>query len=130
VGLLPAAAMLIGSKSGSNHQPQYFQSWHGQPVAKTYCGSHVFFNLLDPIVSLLLLVTNELRLIHWFQQLLLDDVQFHYNLGYFHTCFNLLGGRTLSGSLPIHCEKWLKTKFSTGDEKYAKKTKYLDKTPH
>jgi len=124
VGLLPAAAIVIGSNLGST-TTSIFSVIGSQPVAKRIVASHVFFNLLTAIVSLLLLVPM-IWMIHWFQQLLFDDVQFTTTLVLFHTCFNLLGV-ALIWKLADPLEKWLKTKFSTGDENIAE-TKYLDNT--
>lgn len=124
ISLLPAAAIVIGSNLGST-TTSIFSVIGSQPVAKRIVASHVIFNLLTAIVSLILLVPL-IWLIHWFQQLIVDDVQFTTTLVLFHTVFNVLGV-ALIWKLAAPLENWLKTKFSGVDQSIAE-TKYLDKT--
>ncbi len=122
IDLLPAAAIVIGSNLGST-TTAIFAVIGSQPVAKRIVASHVLFNLLTAIVSLILLVPL-IWIIHWFQQLVVEDVQFTTTLVLFHTVFNLLGV-ALIWKLADPLENWLKTKFSATDENIAE-TKYLD----
>lgn len=124
IDLLPAAAIVIGSNLGST-TTAIFAVIGSQPVAKRIVASHVLFNLLTAIVSLMLLVPL-IWIIHWFQQLVVEDVQFTTTLVLFHTVFNLLGV-ALIWKLADPLENWLKTKFSATDENIAE-TKYLDNT--
>jgi phosphate:Na+ symporter len=124
IDLLPAAAIVIGSNLGST-TTAIFAVIGSQPVAKRIVASHVLFNLLTAIVSLILLVPL-IWIIHWFQQLVVEDVQFTTTLVLFHTVFNLLGV-ALIWKLADPLENWLKTKFSATDENIAE-TKYLDNT--
>jgi len=124
VDLLPAAAIVIGSNLGST-TTAIFAVIGSQPIAKRIVASHIIFNLLTAIVSLILLVPL-IWIIHWFQQLVVEDVQFTTTLVLFHTMFNLLG-IALIWKLADPLENWLKTKFSTTDENIAE-TKYLDNT--
>ncbi|HAD31898.1 MAG TPA: Na/Pi cotransporter family protein, partial [Methylophaga sp.] len=124
IDLLPAAAIVIGSNLGST-TTAIFAVIGSQPVAKRIVASHIIFNLLTAIVSLIILVPL-IWSIHWFQQLVVDDVQFTTTLVLFHTVFNLLGV-ALIWKLADPLENWLKTKFSTTEENIAE-TKYLDNT--
>lgn len=123
LGLLPAAAIVIGSNLGST-TTAIFSVIGSQPIAKRIVASHVIFNLLTAIVSLILLIPL-IWIIHWFQQLFVNNVQFTTTLVLFHTIFNVLGV-LLIWKLADPLENWLKMKFSSSDESIAE-TKYLDK---
>lgn len=123
LGLLPAAAIVIGSNLGST-TTAIFSVIGSQPIAKRIVASHVIFNLLTAIVSLILLIPL-IWIIHWFQQLFVNNVQFTTTLVLFHTIFNVLGV-LLIWKLADPLENWLKMKFSSSDENIAE-TKYLDK---
>lgn len=124
IGLLPAAAIVVGSNLGST-TTSVFSVIGSQPIAKRIVTSHVIFNLLTACVSLLLLVPL-LTFIQWSQQWFFNEIQLTTTLVLFHTVFNVFGVM-LIWKLADPLENWLKGKFSSVEESVGE-TRYLDNT--
>tara|TARA_R110002153_G_scaffold117769_1_gene261906 strand:+ start:44770 stop:46413 length:1644 start_codon:yes stop_codon:yes gene_type:complete len=121
--LLPAAAIAIGSNLGST-TTSIFSSFGANPVAKRVVASHVIFNLVTALVSLILL-SPLINTILFFQDLFhLGDASTT-TLALFHTIFNVLGV-ILMWPLADKLVIWLSHRFKTKDEDEAKPM-YLDK---
>lgn len=121
--LLPAAAIAIGSNLGST-TTAIFSSFGANPVAKRVVASHVIFNLVTAIVSLILL-SPLITIILFLQDLFhLGDASTT-TLAIFHTVFNVLGV-LLMWPLADKLVIWLSGRFKTKDEDEAK-PRYLDK---
>lgn len=124
IALLPAAAIIIGSNVGST-TTSLFAVIGSQPVAKRIVASHIIFNVLPAVFSIVMLLPI-LWLIDGIQQLLFDQVQAATTLVLFHTVFKVLGV-ILIWKLADPLEQWLNGKFiSTADT--ISEPKYLDKT--
>jgi len=121
--LIPAAAIAIGSNLGST-TTAVFSSFGTNSVAKRVVASHVIFNLITAIVSLILL-TPMIASIIFMQSLWTDTPSNTTTLALFHTLFNVLGV-VLMVPLSTSLVAWLKNRFKTKDEDLAKPL-YLDK---
>jgi phosphate:Na+ symporter len=93
-------------------------------VAKRVVASHVIFNLLTAIVSLVLLapIVNSILFL---QTALFEHALPTTTLALFHTIFNVLGV-LLMWPLADHLVTWLSKRFKTKEEDLAK-PRYLDK---
>ncbi len=121
--LLPAAAIAIGSNLGST-TTAVFSSFGTNAVAKRVVASHVIFNIITAIVSLILLAPLLSGII-FIQSLWGDASSVTTTLALFHTVFNILGV-LLMWPLANTLVSWLKNRFKTKDEDLAKPL-YLDK---
>ena len=121
--LIPAAAIAIGSNLGST-TTAVFSSFGANPVAKRVVASHVIFNLVTALVSLILL-SPLINTILFFQNLLHLGEANTTTLALFHTIFNILGV-LLMWPLADKLVIWLSHRFKTKDEDEAKPM-YLDK---
>jgi phosphate:Na+ symporter len=121
--IIPAAAIAIGSNLGST-TTAVFSSFGTNSVAKRVVASHVIFNLLTAIVSLVLLapIVNSILFL---QTALFEHALPTTTLALFHTIFNVLGV-LLMWPLADHLVTWLSKRFKTKEEDLAK-PRYLDK---
>jgi phosphate:Na+ symporter len=121
--LLAAAAIVIGSNLGST-TTAVFSSFGTNSVAKRVVASHVIFNIITAVVSLIL-ISPLLSFILFSQDLLHIDKSATMTLALFHTIFNVLGVILM---IPIAdpLVKWLKKRFKTKEEALGKPL-YLDK---
>jgi len=121
--LIPAAAIVIGSNLGST-TTAVFSSFGTNSVAKRVVASHVIFNIITAVVSLILLYPL-LSFILFSQDILSFDQSATMTLALFHTLFNLLGVLLM---IPIAdpLVKWLANRFKTKEEDQGK-PHYLDK---
>ena len=123
VSLIPAAAITIGSNLGST-TTAIFASFGANPIAKRVMASHVIFNLVTALVSLILL-SPLINTIIFLQSLFhLGDASI-ITLTLFHTIFNILGV-ALMWPLADKLVLWLSHCFKTKYENEAKPV-YLDK---
>lgn len=123
IGLAPAAAMVIGSNLGTT-STAVFSALGSGPAAKRVVASHVLFNLLTAVISLLLLVPL-LTVIIWLQSQFAESPAATTTLALFHTSFNLIGV-ILMWPLARPMVQWLKTRFVSQQEDESK-TLYLKK---
>jgi len=121
--LIPAAAIAIGSNLGST-TTAIFSSFGSSPVAKRLVASHVIFNLITALVSLILL-SPLLNFVIFLQHLFYLGDANTTTLALFHTIFNVLG-MLLMWPLADKLVIWLSHRFKTKDEDEAKPM-YLDK---
>ena len=121
--LLPAAAIAIGSNLGST-TTAVFSSFGTNSVAKRVVASHVIFNLITAVVSLILLSPLLTFIIFARDKLALGDSATT-TLALFHTIFNVLGV-LLMWPIADKLVEWLSKRFRTKDEDEAKPL-YLDK---
>ncbi|MDF1588243.1 MAG: Na/Pi cotransporter family protein [Gammaproteobacteria bacterium] len=121
--LLPAAAIAIGGNLGST-TTAIFSSFGTNAVAKRVVASHVIFNVITAIVSLIL-ITPLLSGIIFVQSLWDATGSTTTTLALFHTVFNVLGV-LLMWPFADTLVSWLKNRFKTKDEDLAKPM-YLDK---
>ena len=121
--LLPAAAIVIGSNLGST-TTAIFSSFGANPVAKRVVASHVIFNILTAVVSLIL-ISPLLSFILFNQNYFGLSDSPTLTLALFHTIFNVLGV-LLVWPIANTLVKWLKKRFKTKGEDDGK-PKYLDK---
>ena len=117
ISLLPAAALVIGSNLGTT-TTAIFSSFGTNPVAKRVVSSHVIFNVITAVVSLVLL-SPLLSLVLFSQDLLSLDKSATITLALFHTLFNVLGVLIM---IPIADPliKWLSNRFKTKEEDQGK----------
>lgn len=123
VSLIPAAAITIGSNLGST-TTAIFASFGANPIAKRVMASHVIFNLVTAVVSLILLLPLISSIIFLQSLFHLGDASI-ITLTLFHTIFNILGV-ALMWPLADKLVLWLSHCFKTKYENEAKPV-YLDK---
>lgn len=123
ITLIPAAAVVIGSNLGTT-TTAILSAFGTSPVAKRVVASHVLFNLITALVSLLLL-TPLLAAIHFIQTLLVDQPLATTTLALFHTVFNILGV-AIMWPLARPLINWLSKRFRTEHEDDSE-PRYLDK---
>lgn len=123
IGLMPAAAVVIGSNIGST-STAVFSSFGSTAAAKRLVSSHVIFNLLTATVALVILAPL-LAVLHFLQQIVVDVPADTTTLALFHTLFNLLG-IVLIWPIANKLVNWLEHRF-TGQEDVLGKPHYLDK---
>ncbi|WP_152417537.1 Na/Pi cotransporter family protein [Methylophaga lonarensis] len=123
IGLMPAAAVVVGSNIGST-STAIFSSFGSTAAAKRVVSSHVIFNLLTASVTLLILAPL-LAILHFVQQLLVDVPAETTTLALFHTLFNLLG-ILLIWPIANRLVNWLEHRFISKEDELGK-ARYLDK---
>ena len=123
ISLVPAAAIVIGSNLGTT-TTALLAAFGASPVAKRVVTSHILFNLITALVSLLLLIPL-LTSIHFIQALFTNQPLETTTLALFHTVFNVLGVALMWPIAPIMV-KWLAKRFRTEHEDDSE-PRYLDK---
>lgn len=123
IGLMPAAAVVIGSNIGST-STAVFSSFGSSAAAKRLVSSHVIFNLMTASVALIILAPL-LAVLHFLQQLVVDIPAETTTLALFHTLFNLLG-IVLIWPIANTLVSWLEHRFIGHDDALGKAL-YLDK---
>lgn len=123
ITLIPAAAIVIGSNLGTT-TTAILAAFGTNPAAKRVVASHVLFNLITAIVSLVLL-SPLLVFIQFFQGLFVQQPLATTTLALFHTLFNLLGV-AIMWPLATIMIRWLSKRFRTEHEDDSE-PRYLDK---
>ncbi|MDH5358328.1 MAG: Na/Pi symporter [Gammaproteobacteria bacterium] len=123
ITLLPAAAIVIGGNLGTT-TTAVLSSIGTNSIAKRVVASHVIFNLITAVISLILL-SPLLSLILFSQDLLSMNGEHTISLALFHTLFNLLGV-LLMWPITNQLINWLSNRFKTEEENESK-LKYLNK---
>lgn len=117
ISLLPAAALVIGGNLGTT-TTAIFSSFGTNSVAKRVVASHVIFNVVTAIVSLILL-SPLLSFILLSQSFFTATPATTTTLALFHTVFNVLGV-ILMWPIAKKLVKWLSHRFKTKEEDEGK----------
>ncbi len=115
-GLIPltaAAAMVIGANVGTT-STALFAVFDATAAARRAAMSHVVFNLVVALVSLILLLPL-LWVVHLIAQVIGSQDQLAMSLAIFHTLVNLLGILVMWPLTP-RLVAWLETRFRTLEE--------------